>query len=198
VSNSEKPEFNILIAPKGKTMGKRLLAILFFCMTVCLFVAPGYSADMKIGIIDTNKIINDSKAGKSASVTFNKERDSRQAALGAKQKEAQTIQDELTAKAKDMTAAVYSEKSAALTKLSKEFSRMKTEMEDDLKAKQTSLTSKLLSEISTIVSDYSKREKFTIIFEKSYVAAYDGSIEVTDKIIQLYDASKEASKDTAK
>jgi len=179
-------------------MGKRLLAILFFCMTVCLFVAPGYSADMKIGIIDTNKIINDSKAGKSASVTFNKERDSRQAALGAKQKEAQTIQDELTAKAKDMTAAVYSEKSAALTKLSKEFSRMKTEMEDDLKAKQTSLTSKLLSEISTIVSDYSKREKFTIIFEKSYVAAYDGSIEVTDKIIQLYDASKEASKDTAK
>jgi outer membrane protein len=153
---------------------------------------------MKIGIIDTNKIINDSKAGKSASVAFNKERDSRQATLSAKQKEAQTLQEELATKAKDMTSTVYSEKSAALTKVSKEFSRMKTEMEDDLKAKQTSLTSKLLSEISAIVSDYCKKEKFTIIFEKSYVAAYDGSIEVTDKIIQLYDASKEASKDTAK
>jgi outer membrane protein len=179
-------------------MKKTLVPALFLCITACLFVAPGYAADMKIGIIDTNKIINDSKAGKSASVAFNKERDTRQAALSAKQKEAQTIQDELTTKSKDMASAAYNEKSAALTKASKEFTRMKSEIEDDLKAKQTSLTSRLLSEISAIVSDYCKKEKFTIIFEKSYIAAYDGGIEITDKIIQLYDASKEAPKDTAK
>lgn len=167
-------------------------------MTVCLFAAPSYSADMKIGIIDTNKIINDSKAGKSASVVFNKERETKQAALSAKQKEAQSIQEELATKAKDMTSAAYTEKSAALTKASKEFSRLKSEMEDDLKAKQTSLTSKLLSEISAIVSDYCKKENFTVIFEKSYIAAYDGSIEITDKIIQLYDASKEPVKATGK
>ena len=179
-------------------MKKRLSATLFFCIAVCLFIAPSYAADVKIGIIDTNKIINDSKAGKNANVAFNKEVETRQATLAAKQKEVQSIQDELATKGKDMTPAAYSDKTAAYTKASKELTRLKSEMEDDLTAKKKSLTNKLLSEISSIVSDYCKKEKYTVILEKSYVAAYDGGIEITDKIIQLYDASKEASKDAAK
>jgi outer membrane protein len=193
-----KSKFNILTILKGKPMEKRLLAVLFFCMTVCLLVAPGYTAELKIGIIDTNKIINDSKAGKTANVAFNKEFETRQATLAAKQKEVLAIQDELAAKGKDMTSTAYSDKTAAYSKASKEFTRLKSEMEEELKAKKTSLSNKLLSEITAIISDYCKKEKYTVILEKSYVAAYDGGVEITDKIIQLYDASKEAPKDSGK
>jgi len=179
-------------------MKKRLFTALFFCMTVCLFAAPGYSAELKIGIIDTNKIINDSKAGKNANVAFNKEYEARQGTLSSKQKEVLAIQDELATKGKDMTPSLYSDKTTAYSKASKEFTRLKSEMEEELKTKKSSLTSKLLSEVSAIVSDYCKKEKFTVILEKSYVAAYDGSVEITDKIIQLYDASKEPPKDAGK
>jgi outer membrane protein len=167
-------------------------------MAVCLFAVPGYTAEFKIGIIDTSKIINDSKAGKNANVAFNKEYETRQATLSAKQKEVVSIQDELATKGKEMTPSAYTDKTAAYSKASKEYTRLKSEMEEELKAKKTSLTNKLLSEISSIVSDYCKKEKFTVILEKSYVAAYDGGVEITDKIIQLYDASKEAPKDAGK
>jgi outer membrane protein len=179
-------------------MKKRLLAVLFFCITVGLFAAPGYSVELKLGIIDTNKIINDSKAGKTANVAFNRELETRQTSLAAKQKEVQTLQDELATKGKDMTPSVYTDKTAAFSRASKEFTRLKSEMEEELKAKKTSLTTKLLGEISAIVSDYCKKEKYTAIFEKSYVAAYDGTVEITDKIIQLYDASKDAANSSSK
>ena len=171
-------------------MKKTLLASLYFCLTVCLFAGPSNAADMKVGVIDTQKIVSDSKAGKAAQVVFNKELETKQTSYIAKQKELQTIQDELTTKSKDMTATVYSEKTAKYSKLKKELERMKSETEEDLKARNTELNRKLYTEIATIVSDYCKKEKFTLILEKTYVAAYDGTVDITDKIIQLYDATK--------
>jgi len=190
--------FNILINLRGKTMKKTLLAVLYLCITLCLFVGPAFAADIKIGIIDTQKILTDSKAGKSALVIFNKEKETKQAGYVAKQKELQTIQEELSSKSKEMTAAVYSEKTAKYTKVKKELERLKTEIEEDLSDRTTELNRKLYTEITAIVSDFCKNEKYTIILEKSYVTAFDGAIDITDKIIQLYDASKDVTTNTTK
>ena len=179
-------------------MKKTLLTALYVCITLCLFAGPVMAAEIKIGIMDTQKILTDSKAGKSALVIFNKEKETRSAAYTAKQKELQAIQEELTTKSKDMTAAVYSEKTAKYTKVKKELERMKTEIEEDLSDKTTELNRKLYNEIAAIVSDFCKSEKYTVILEKTNVAAFDGAIDITDKIIQRYDASKEASTSTAK
>jgi outer membrane protein len=170
-------------------MKKTLLAALYICMAVCLFAGPVSAVDMKVGIIDTQKIISNSKAGKSAYLLFNKDKDTMQANFTAKQKELQTIQNELTSMAK-YDASVYAEKTAKYTKVKKELDRMKTEIEEDLNTKNTELNRKLYTEIAAIVTTYSKNEKYTIILEKNYVAAYDGTIDITDKIIQLYDATK--------
>lgn len=179
-------------------MKKTLLAVLYLCITLCLFVGPAFAADIKIGIIDTQKILTDSKAGKSALVIFNKEKETKQAGYVAKQKELQTIQEELSSKSKEMTAAVYSEKTAKYTKVKKELERLKTEIEEDLSDRTTELNRKLYTEITAIVSDFCKNEKYTIILEKSYVTAFDGAIDITDKIIQLYDASKDVTTNTTK
>jgi outer membrane protein len=179
----------ILFTLRGEIMKKTLLTTLCACLAICLFIGPVYGADIKIGIINTSKILSDSKAAKNAKIAFNKELETRQATYVAKGKSVQTMKEELSSKGNDMTPAVYTEKNAAYTKANKELTRLKTEMEEELKAKDTELSNKLLSEISGIVSDYCKKEKFTVILEKNYVAAYDGTIDITDKILQLYDAT---------
>lgn len=179
-------------------MKKTSVAALFLCLAFFVFAGPANAADIKIGIIDTQKIVTDSKAGKSAQAIFNKEYETKNASYAAKGKELDTIQNELATKSKDMTAAVYSEKTAKYSKLKKELERMKSEMQEDLQARNTELNRKLYTEIAAIVSDYCKKEKFTIILEKTYVAAFDGAVEITDKIIQLYDASKDVTTNTTK
>lgn len=171
-------------------MKKALLAVLNGLIGVSLFAGTVYGADIKVGVIDTTRIITESKAGKSAQVIFNKELETKNTAYAAKAKELQTIQEELATKASEMSADVYSEKSAKYSKVKKELERMKSEMEEDLQVRNNELNRKLYTEIAAIVSDYCKKESFTIILEKNYVAAYDGAVDITDKIIQLYDASK--------
>jgi len=175
-------------------MKKTLLAGLYVCIMVYLFAGAAYAADVKVGILDASKILTDSKAAKNAYVLFNKEVETKKTTYAAKQREVQTMQEELSSKEKDMTPAVYSEKTAKYSKASKELTRLKSEMEEELKAKNTELNRKLLSETAAIVSDYCKKEKYTIILEKSYVAAFDGAVDITDKIIQLYDATKDTTK----
>lgn len=170
-------------------MKNTLLAALFICIMVCLISGQAGAADIKVGVIDTQKIISDSKAGKAAYLIFNKEKETMDAQLTAKQKELQTISDEITGST-NMTAAVYSEKTAKYNKAKKELERMKTERDEDLNVRYTELNKKLFTEIAEIVSDYCKKENFTIILEVTYVAAYDGAIDITDDIIQLYDATK--------
>lgn len=171
-------------------MKKALMATLFWGMFISLITGTGYAAEIKVGIIDTARIISESRAGKSAQVIFSKELETKNTAYSAKGKELQTIQEELTAKGSQMTATEYNEKTAKYSKVKKELERMKSEMEEDLQTRNTELNRKLYTEIAAIVSDYCKKENFTIILEKDYVAAYDGAFDITDKIIQLYDATK--------
>lgn len=188
--NALAARFLILINLKGKIMKKSLLSALYICAAFCLSVGTASAADIKVGIIDTTRIVTESKAGKSAQVVFNQELETKNAAYAAKGNELQTIQEELATKSSEMTLDEYNEKSAKYSKVKKELERMKNDMEEDLSAKNEELNLKLFTEIAAIVSDYCKKENFTIILEKNYVAAYDGAIDVTDKIIELYDATK--------
>jgi Skp family chaperone for outer membrane proteins len=67
---------------------------------------------------------------------------------------------------------------------------MKNDMEADLKARDNELSKKLLTAIGEIVDTYFQKEKFTLILERNAVVSFDKTIDITDKIIQLYDAAQ--------
>ncbi len=132
----------------------------------------------------------ESKAGIAARTLFSKEVQETTNRLQAKQKEAQTLKEELNTKGKDMTAAVLTEKQEKYSQMVKELNRMKNDMEADLKARDNELAKKLLAAIGEIVSTYFQKEKFTLILERNAVLSFDKTIDITDKIIQLYDAAQ--------
>jgi len=171
-------------------MKRILLTVYVISLMGLICTTSAYAADIKIGVIDTERIMTESKAGVATRSLFAKEVQENNNRLQAKQKEAQTLQDELNTKGKDMTTAVLTEKQAKLTLVAKEYSRMKNDMEEDLKTRDNELSQKLLTAIGEIVSKYSQKEKFTLILEKTVIVTYDNTVDITDKIIQLYDAAQ--------
>ncbi|MDB9823169.1 OmpH family outer membrane protein [Deltaproteobacteria bacterium] len=151
-------------------------------------ICSAYAADIKIGIIDTQKIMTQSKAAQDARAIFLKEVEENRNRLLAKQNEAQALQDELNNSRQEMTSSVLSEKAEKLTQEVKELNRMKNDLEEDLNSRETSLSQELLNEIGAVVVEYSKQENFTLILEKSAVVTSDDSVDITDQIIRLYDA----------
>ncbi len=171
-------------------MKKILFVGLLFLLTGFVYVGSLWAADVKIGVIDTQKIMRESKAGIATRALFSKEVQENNNRLQAKQKEVQTLQEEIKNKGKDMAASVRKEKTEKLSREIKELDRLKTDQGEELKKKENELTQKLLKEIRDIVIEYRKKEKYAVIHEKQTLVSYDEAIDITDKIIKLYDVVK--------
>jgi outer membrane protein len=168
-------------------MKKILLTLSIISLMGFVFVTSAYAADIKIGVIDTQRIMAESKAGIATRTLFSKEVQENNNRLQTKQKEVQALQEELNTKGKEMNAVVLAERQEKYSKAYKELTRMKNDITQDLETRDNELTQKILK---AIVLQYSQNEKYTLILEKSSLVSYDNAVDITDKIIQLYDAAQ--------
>jgi outer membrane protein len=171
-------------------MKRILLTLSIISLIGFVFITSAYAADIKIGVIDTQRIVAESKAGIATRTLFSKEVQENNSRLQTKQKEVQALQEELNTKGKGMDAVALAEKQEKYSKAYKELTRMKNDMTQDLEARDNELTQKLLKAIADIVIQYSQNEKYTLILEKGSLVSYDNTVDITDKIIQLYDAAQ--------
>jgi len=147
-------------------------------------------APLKIGIIDTARIMRESKAAKSAASTFQKELEAKRAILTAKDKELRLLDTELKNPDSKLTADARKNKTDKLAQEVKEFKRMQTDLDEELKKRDSELTRKLIDEIRQVIRTLVKNENFTLILEKGSVVHADDAINITDKVIKLYDSQK--------
>ena len=168
---------------------KKLL-ILFTCIFIFISASAvcAFAADIKIGVIDTQRIIAQSEKIMKVRTDFNKELDARKQELLKKQSDAQALQDEIKTKGSGMTYEVLRNKNEELQKKAKELQRMKDEIEADAQSKEAELSRKFLRQIREVAAEYLKKEKMTLILEKNATIASDDAIDVTDQIIKMYDA----------
>jgi outer membrane protein len=171
---------------------KKLFIVFGIIMGLLLAAVPvmAATAPVKLGVIDTQKILRESKAAKAAQSVFMKELEAKRAVYQAKEKEIRLLEEELKSADQKMTAETRNKKAEKLAQEVKELKRLGADMEEELKKKEVELTRSLLSEIAQIVRTFSKKEHYTVIFEKSSVIVADDAIDITDRIIKLYDAGK--------
>jgi len=159
-------------------------AVLFFMASAVLAA----DTPVKLGIIDVQKILRESKAAKKAKAAFMKDVEQKRAQLVAKDKEIKALDQELKDKSGKLSSEMRQSKAEKMAREVKEFRRLDADMREDLKKKEVELTQKLLGEIRQIAQAFLKNMKYTLILEKSAIVASDDVIDVTDKIIKLYDA----------
>jgi len=67
---------------------------------------------------------------------------------------------------------------------------MQSDLDEELKKKDAELTRKLIDEIRQVIRTLVKDEGFTLILEKNSLIHADDAINITDKVIRLYDGQK--------
>lgn len=175
-----------------------IIALMGLAIAWPALAAPQASRDMavkkdvsnKLGIIDTAKIMRESKAAKYAQAIFLKDLEAKRGILAAKEKEVWLLEEELKNPDTRLSLEERSSKNDKMAKEVKELSRLKSDLEEELKKKDVELTRKLIGEIREIVNTFYKQENYTLILEKNTVVASDNAIDITDKIILLYDGQK--------
>lgn len=171
-----------------------LISVVFTALLIALpalgakVKAPG---PVKIGIVDVQKILKESKTGKKSQALFMKDVEIKRAQLLVKDKEIQALDTELKNKDIRMSDEIRKEKTDKLARDIKNFQSLDAGMGEELKKKDIELTQKILTEVRQIMQSFSKKERYTIILEKGAVVTSDDTIDITDTIIRLYDAQSQ-------
>lgn len=157
-------------------LGAALIASAFATNSVALVDG------MKIGVIDLEKTLSETPAGKRANNQFETTRKKKQSELDKKQKELQGAAADLDKQAALMKPEVLKEKRAALEKQFVELQQTYMKLERDLAGERQKLLQGLLKQASPIVEEIAKEEGVRLIVDQAAAVWVDPAVDLTGKL----------------
>lgn len=139
-------------------------------------------ANMKIGVVDLEKTLYDTPAGKRASEAFDKTRKAKQAELDKKQKDLQKSAAELDKQAAVLKPDVMAQKKAVLEKQFVELQQIYVKLERSLAEERTKLIQDLLKKAGPIIEEIAKSEGVHIVVDQSAVLWSQPDVDLTAKL----------------
>jgi outer membrane protein len=179
-------------AKKGGTMQIRKLIKLITMAAVLLTVGSnsGFCADVaKIGTVNFEKIFNSSAGGKAAKNQINEEGRSMNAELEKIQKDIKELQELLS---KDSSAGLLDDsakenKRWELERKIGEVKALKKRFDRKIQELQVRLINGVRKDVLGIITGYGQKEGYLMVIEDINVVYTPKTLDITDKIIQLYD-----------
>lgn len=164
---------------------------------VCAVGLCGFSplarsaSDMKVGIVDFQKAINQTEAGKKAEKSLNTALDEKKKKFEILKNELETLRQDFEKQRLVLSGKPLEEKRDALQKKLMEVEKTGASYEQDLSAQKSQSLQKILTGLQGVVETIGKKDGFTFIFEKSQggVLFTTGAEDITDRVIQEYNKS---------
>jgi len=148
------------------------------------------AAELKLGVVDLQRALNESKAGRRAKEQFKVEFERLQESLKSEKDELDRLKNELEKKSLVL-------KEDQRQSLADEFERkrrgLRRRLEDsdaDLRKKDSELTGKILRRLAVVIQEIGARDDYTVILENSASSVLYGSesIDLTAEVIKTFDA----------
>jgi outer membrane protein len=153
-----------------------------------LATAGVQAAELKIGWVDLQRVINASEEGKQAQAEIQVKADEYTAQADQMKAQLEAMAADYNNQEELLTAAAKSEKEDEIKKLEVEYNRFIQDSRDELARAEQRALKGLLEDIGKLVVQYGEQEGFAVILEAGNILYGAASIEVTDDIIALYNA----------
>ncbi len=178
----------------------RLGCISVFCFV--LFFGHGlYAADVaKIGVIDFQRILENSSAGKSAQAEINKRGKIMESELKKKGAEIEDNKKRLEREALVMSKEMREDKEREIRISINDFKTLQKKYMKEFKDFENRLVQRIQKQVITLVKEMGKSEGYLLIVEKrsGEVVYMPKTLDITDKLIQKYNTDLSRKPSTPK
>lgn len=157
-------------------------------LTLLCVPAVGAQERVKIGFIDIQRAISDSNAGKRAKERFQAQVKKAEAELLKEKTELERLKADLDKKGPLMKEEERRNLEADLQRRYVNYQRTMTDQQQELRQKEGALTGDILKELEKIVNEIGKSDKFTLILERNQILYSDQGIDVTNKVIEVFNS----------
>jgi outer membrane protein len=168
----------------------RLLTLLVSsALALAFLVLPGVAgAQTKIAVIDTQRAVASTEDGIRAQATLRKLFDARQQELNKKQGDLAKQREDIEKQSKTLSKGDWQTKMEDWQKRMLELQAIFVDYNKELEKKQKELTEPVFERIGQIVKRMATAENIDLVLEKATAAYVRSDLELTDKVIQLYNS----------
>jgi outer membrane protein len=144
----------------------------------------------KIGVIDFQKILETSAAGKAIQAQLKAKNEEMAADLQKKGTEIETISKRIERESMVMSKEMREEKEREHRIKVNDFKSLQKKYRAELQKLQVQLMQKLQADLTAITAEVGKKEGYLLIMDKRGVVYAPTSVDLTDKIIQRLNKQK--------
>ena len=147
-------------------------------------------ADLKVGIVDLQRALNESSAGKKAKDQFKGEFDKMQGGLKSEKDALDRLKEDLDKKSTVLSDDQKKNKMEDFERRRRDLRRKLEDSDAELRKKDQELTGSILKDLAVVIQEIGEREGYTLILENSSSSVLYGSksIDITDSVIKAFDA----------
>ena len=161
----------------------------FLAIASCIILGLGlstfsYAAD-KVGYINLQRLVSESKMGQAAQKDIRKLRKKKEKIVADKLWEINKLKEVINKEGEKMTPSEKRDKLEALKKAYKEYQRLVADAKEDIVREDRELVSIILKKADGILKKVAKKKKYTIILKDPNAIGYlDPSVDITDLVLK--------------
>ena len=174
-------------------MRKMAIAIVMVLAAV-FFAGTSFAQELKIAVIDVNKVLNQSDAGQVARKKIEVRYEELKKNIDAKQEEARKLKDEIDKLKVMQNKDKVKDKEEALVAKVADLRKITQDSEREMQERQGEMTREVLKQVEVHVDAVVKAEKFDLVLERSAggVVYVVESMDITDRVLDLVNKGSQA------
>lgn len=145
-------------------------------------------AELKIGVVDMQKALDECEAGKAAASKMEKKYKEMQEKIQKKREKLQNMQTELNSQSGVLSEQAKQNKMAEYQDKLKNLKRMIEDSNSKLKRQERSYVNRIAEELTQVVKELGKELKYDIVMEKQEAGVVHNSetVDITPIVIERY------------
>lgn len=154
-----------------------------------LIALPAWAQEkLKVGMVDIQRVISESQPGKAAKEKFQTQVKKVEGDLLREKQAVEKMKSDFDKKSPLMNEEDRRNLEKEIQKRERGYMLSGRDFEQELRQREGEMTTEIFRDIVKIVGEVGKAEKFSLILERSQVPYSDEAIDVTKKIIDLYNS----------
>ena len=140
----------------------------------------------KIGVVNIQKVLLTSSAGKLAKAQINKKAREMESSLTVKKEEIEKLKESLEREALVMNKEARGEREREIRIKINDIKSLKNKYENDLKKIEGKVVKRIQKDVEVIIQELGKKGGYLLIISNPVVLYSPSSIDITDQLIQAY------------
>jgi outer membrane protein len=168
----------------GMVKNKFLLVMAFALATIFVMTGSSIAADVKIGVMNVQKIIVQCDAGKAAKDRFEAKMKELQTKFKSEEDELKKLQAEIKKKSSVWNEEKKAEKVREFQKNGRELQAKTEDARFEMKQLQDKELEPILKSLEKVVNTYGAEKEYTAILDSKNVIYFGEAVDVTATIVQ--------------